>query len=54
MKGEIRINSNGSKTFYTKYGDIFAWLCGLIAVATLFCSMRKSNKVLGKGVFEDY
>ncbi|MEE8423054.1 MAG: apolipoprotein N-acyltransferase, partial [Thermodesulfobacteriota bacterium] len=24
MKGEIRINSNGSKTFYTKYGDLFA------------------------------
>ena len=43
MKGEIRINSNVSKTFYTKNGDLFAWLCGLIAVATLFCSMRKSK-----------
>ena len=43
MKGEIRINSNGSKTFYTKYGDLFAWLCGFIAVAALLCSRRKSK-----------
>jgi apolipoprotein N-acyltransferase len=43
IKGEIRINGDGDRTFYTKYGDLFAWLCGLVAVTTLFWSMRKAK-----------
>ncbi len=29
-------------TFYTRYGDLFAWLCGIIAIALTGWSLRKS------------
>ncbi len=34
--------SDGSQTFYVKYGDWFAWLCSLVSLALLFwCKLRK-------------
>jgi apolipoprotein N-acyltransferase len=35
--------SDGSRTFYVKYGDWFAWLCSLVSLALLFLSFRKKN-----------
>ncbi len=29
-------------TFYTRFGDVFAWLCGIIAIALTGWSLRKS------------
>jgi apolipoprotein N-acyltransferase len=37
--------SDGSQTFYVKYGDWFAWLCSIVAVALLAISL---NGVLRK------
>jgi len=38
--------SDGSQTFYVKYGDWFAWLCSLVSLALLFLSLwkRKANE----------
>ena len=33
--------SDGSQTFYVKYGDWFAWLCSFVSLALLFLSFRK-------------
>lgn len=33
--------SDGSQTFYVKYGDWFAWLCSAVTVILLVFSMRK-------------
>jgi apolipoprotein N-acyltransferase len=35
--------SDGSQTFYVKYGDWFAWLCSLASLALLFWSFIKRN-----------
>ena len=37
--------SDGSQTFYVKYGDWFAWLCSIVSLALLFLSFwkRKEN-----------
>ncbi len=29
-------------TFYTRYGDVFAWLCGILAIALTGVALRKS------------
>ena len=33
--------SDGSQTFYVRYGDWFAWLCSIASLALLFWSFRK-------------
>jgi apolipoprotein N-acyltransferase len=33
--------SNGSQTFYVKYGDWFAWLCTLVTLGLLISSLRR-------------
>ncbi|HEX8288750.1 MAG TPA: apolipoprotein N-acyltransferase [Pyrinomonadaceae bacterium] len=35
--------SDGSQTFYVKYGDWFAWLCSLVSLTLLFLSFRKKK-----------
>jgi len=37
--------SDGSQTFYVKYGDWFAWLCSIVSLALLFWSFRKRNNL---------
>ncbi len=37
--------SDGSQTFYFKYGDWFAWLCSIISLAVLFWSFRKRKSL---------
>ena len=38
------VKSDGSQTFYVKYGDWFAWLCGAVAFAVLiFAFANKPN-----------
>jgi apolipoprotein N-acyltransferase len=36
--------SDGTKTFYVKYGDWFAWLSSFITLVLLFCSLKKQNE----------
>jgi len=36
--------SDGSQTFYVKYGDWFAWLCSIISVTLLLLCFRKRPK----------
>ncbi len=36
--------SDGTKTFYVKYGDWFAWLSSFITLVLLFCSFKKQNE----------
>jgi len=33
--------SDGSQTFYVKYGDWFAWLCGIVTFGLLIASLRR-------------
>jgi apolipoprotein N-acyltransferase len=33
--------SDGSQTFYVKYGDWFAWLCSVVTIGLLIISMRR-------------
>lgn len=35
--------SDGSQTFYVKYGDWFAWLCSLVSLTLLFLSFKKKK-----------
>jgi len=35
------LKSDGSQTFYVKYGDWFAWLCSLVTIALLLMSFRR-------------
>lgn len=35
--------SDGSQTFYVKYGDWFAWLCTVVAIVLLLFSFRKKK-----------
>jgi apolipoprotein N-acyltransferase len=35
--------TNG-KTFYTKFGDLFVWLCGLMTLAVIVLSWRKNRQ----------
>ena len=35
--------SDGSQTFYVKYGDWFAWLCSAITILLLISSFRRKN-----------
>ena len=37
--------SDGSKTFYVKYGDWFAWLCLIASLGLLFLSFRKRKEL---------
>lgn len=37
--------SDGSQTFYVKYGDWFAWLCSIVSLVLLFWSFWKGKKV---------
>lgn len=36
--------SDGSQTFYVKYGDWFAWLCSAVTLAMLVTSLKRSKK----------
>jgi apolipoprotein N-acyltransferase len=36
--------SDGSQTFYVKYGDWFAWLCSIVSLALLFLSFWKRKR----------
>jgi apolipoprotein N-acyltransferase len=38
--------SDGSQTFYVKYGDWFAWLCSIVSLALLFLSYFKRKPQL--------
>jgi apolipoprotein N-acyltransferase len=38
--------SDGSKTFYVKYGDWFAWLCSLMSLALLSICLWKRRKII--------
>jgi apolipoprotein N-acyltransferase len=43
MNGMIRLSRE--KTFYTLYGDAFAWCCSAFSIFLLGCSLfQKSNK----------
>lgn len=35
--------SDGSQTFYVKYGDWFAWLCTIVTIGLLIASFRRSK-----------
>ena len=35
--------SDGSQTFYVKYGDWFAWLCSVVTVGMLVLSLRRKH-----------
>lgn len=35
--------SDGSQTFYVKYGDWFAWLCTVVTIVLLVFSLRKKR-----------
>lgn len=37
--------SDGSQTFYVKYGDWFAWLCTVVTIVLLLFSFRKKKAV---------
>lgn len=37
--------SDGSQTFYVKYGDWFAWLCTIVTVGLLILSFRRKREV---------
>jgi apolipoprotein N-acyltransferase len=36
--------SDGSQTFYVKYGDWFAWLCSVVTIGFLIMSFFKSRR----------
>ena len=36
--------SDGSQTFYVKYGDWFAWLCSIVTLPILGLSLRRRNE----------
>jgi len=40
--------SDGSQTFYVKYGDWFAWLCSLVTIALLLLGIAKSRRPLSE------
>lgn len=40
--------SDGSQTFYVKYGDWFAWLCSLVSLGILFLGFWKKKTALIK------
>ena len=35
-------NSDGSQTFYVKYGDWFAWMCSIITLLLIVFSVRRT------------
>ncbi|MEP7213143.1 MAG: apolipoprotein N-acyltransferase [Acidobacteriota bacterium] len=37
--------SDGSQTFYVKYGDWFAWLCAVVTIALIGFAMRQNRSV---------
>jgi apolipoprotein N-acyltransferase len=37
--------SDGSQTFYVKYGDWFAWLCTIVTIGMLAMSFRRKTQV---------
>ena len=37
--------SDGSQTFYVKYGDWFAWFCSIVSLALLFLSFWKRKTI---------
>ena len=37
--------SDGSQTFYVKYGDWFAWLCSVVTIALLLLSLRRTSGI---------
>jgi len=37
--------SEGSQTFYVRYGDWFAWLCTIVTVGSLILSFRRKREV---------
>ncbi|CAN5346207.1 apolipoprotein N-acyltransferase [soil metagenome] len=45
--------SDGSQTFYVKYGDWFAWLCSIVSLGLLFGTLWKS-KINGKNDAEKF
>jgi apolipoprotein N-acyltransferase len=48
MNGTIRLSKN--KTFYTLYGDIFAWLCSAFSIFLLaYALFKKSKNIKLKG-----
>ena len=38
--------SDGSQTFYVRYGDWFAWLCSAVTVGLIFLSLRKRQSTI--------
>jgi apolipoprotein N-acyltransferase len=48
MNGTIRLSKN--KTFYTLYGDIFAWLCSVFSIFLIaYALFKKSKNIKLKG-----
>jgi len=48
MDGTIRLSSQ--KTFYTLYGDIFAWVCSAFSIFLLaYALFKKSKNIKLKG-----
>ncbi|MFQ5901497.1 MAG: apolipoprotein N-acyltransferase [Thermodesulfobacteriota bacterium] len=41
LKGEIRLKRKGFKTFYTIYGDVFAWMCVVTSIVFLLLARTK-------------
>ena len=37
--------SDGSQTFYVKYGDWFAWLCTVVTIGLLVFGIRRQKDV---------
>jgi apolipoprotein N-acyltransferase len=38
----ILITASGPKTFYTRYGDVFAWMCVLVTIAAVLPRSRRA------------
>jgi len=36
--------SDGSQTFYVKYGDWFAWLCSIVTIVLIGFSLRRRSE----------
>jgi apolipoprotein N-acyltransferase len=48
MNGTIRLSEN--KTFYTLYGDVFAWCCSVLSIFLIaYALFQKSKNIKLKG-----
>ncbi|MBU2590723.1 MAG: apolipoprotein N-acyltransferase [Nitrospinae bacterium] len=46
--GDIRLNDNVGKTFYSRYGDIFAYICLLISITAIFYIKFRHKEEMGR------